>query len=43
MPGVTFTERKSTNWIQKQTDVTDTIKNIREKQTQIGGIMCEKK
>ena len=30
MVGVTLKDRKSTNWIQKQSDVTDIIKNTRE-------------
>ena len=38
---VTLKDRKSTNWIRKQSDVTDIIRNIQEKQTQMGGTRGE--
>ena len=37
MIGVTLKDRKSTEWIRKQSDVTDIIRNIRESKTQMGG------
>ena len=37
MVGVTLKDRKSTNWIWKQSGVTDVIRNIRESKQRWGG------
>ena len=37
MVGVTLKDRKSTNWIRKQSGVTDIIRNIRESKHRVGG------
>ena len=42
MVGVTMKDRKNTNWIRKQSGVTDIIRNIRGRK-QMGGIRGEEK